>query len=249
MISDRFALVPNQIWSFLTSYYRELLSGVLGLSLGLFFAWQVWPVKWEGALPADILAEYKILIANGIAEDQQILRQETLNPGAEKILGYLSAEGPLPAVNETLALLRDNADLQMQFQEGEKELIEANLLSLQSLLIELPSAPDLDTVPAFPIPRETTAAVGPENQMTRVLSWFSILVLVGGCIWISYRMIRPRTAPAVETVRFNSDMEIEEYDEEEEAAEEVSGTFWSRLRLRRMSNEQEQESRNAAPYP
>ncbi len=246
MIPDRFSLLQNRILSFVKGYYRELLAGALGLTLGLVIAWLVWPVKWEGALPADILPEYKILMANGIAEDQQIQGQETLNPGAEKVLGYLSPDGALPAVNEALALLRDSTDLQLQFQEGEKEQIEANLLSLQSLLIELPSTPDLDTMPAISLPPERAEVVGPENQLTRFLSWFSILILIGGCIWISYRMINPRNEPAVETVRFNADMEIEEYDAEEEAAEEASPSIWSRLRLGRTPNEE--DPRDIAPY-
>ncbi len=237
MIQDRFSLLQSRFMTFVTGYYRELISGLLGLIVGLTLAWLVWPVKWEGALPADILAEYKILIANGIAEDHMILAQEAMNPGAEKILGYLSPDGSLPAVNEALALLRDSEELKLRFQEGEKKQIEANLLSLQSLLIELTSTPNFESVPTSATSRETSEVTGQENQWTRFLSWFSILVLIGGCIWISYRMIMPRTEPKVETVRFNADMEIEEYDEEEEEETTSSNPFWSRFRVDRSSRE------------
>ncbi len=246
MIQDRISWFQTRLLSFVTGHYRELGAGVVGLALGLTFAWLVWPVKWQGALPAEMLPEYRILIANSIAEDQLLLAQPGLNPGAEKILGYLSTEGSLPAVNEVLALLRDDPALRLEFAAGEKEQIEANLLSLQSRLIELQSTPDLDSPPITAVARGNTQAAGPVNQWTRFLSWFSILVLVGGCIWISYRMIIPRTSPAVETVRFNSDMEVEEYEEEEEADGTISSAFWSRLRRDRTLASEEPE--DTAPY-
>ena len=211
MIND---IVANVVL-FVRWHFRYLATGIGGLGLGLLLAWFVWPVQWDGARPADLLDECKILIVNSIAEDQRLLERTDVAPGAEKILGYL-AQDPRQAVNEALALLREAENLQLRFQAEEQALVEGNLSHLQALLLtppEVPADEGLSTV-AESLNLELNAPEG--NQFIRLFSWISILLLVGGFAWVSFRMISPRGNPAPATVRFNSDLEIEEVDAEEE---------------------------------
>lgn len=224
--------------------FKLLLGLGLGLALGLTLAWQVWPVKWTGALPGDLHDTYKLLIVNGVAEDQRLFGEERITPGAEKILGYLNTE-PLLAVNEALGLLRESENLDLTFQVGEREQFEANLLHLQNSLIEPPAVPAADDLPA-PSSVELVTIQG-ENQFVRFTSWISILLLTGGFIWISYRMISPKPTPSMESVRFNSDLEIEPYDEDEEQRQFIAAV---RRRLkRRRSRLKEGEQGTDDPVP
>lgn len=203
--------------------FKYLLSGAIGLGLGLIFAWVIWPVQWQGAAPRELRDEYKVLIVNGIAEDQQLLAQTTLSPGAEKILGYLSpgeAREPLQTVNEALALLRDTGEnLRLDFEGNEKSLMEGNLLWLQSYLIAPPGAPAADALSlsdALSATSELAVPPANSNWFIRFFSWLSVLILIGGFGWVSFRMMRPKGEALPETVRFNSDLDIEEYDVEKE---------------------------------
>lgn len=200
---------------FVKGHFRYLATGLVSLGLGLTLAWFVWPVQWDGARPADLLDEYKILIVNSIAEDQRLLERTDVTPGAEKILGYL-AQDPRQAVNEAVALLREAENLQLAFQADDQALIEDNLSHLQALLLTPPAVPAGEGLPTVAESLNLDLNAPEGNQFIRFFSWLSILLLVGGFAWVSFRMISPRGNPVPATVRFNSDLEIEEVDAEEE---------------------------------
>ena len=206
--------VSRVIW-FVRSNIGYFASGVLGLASGLILGWLVWPVQWEGAEPNDLLPEYKVLIANSVAEDQIFFGLSNLSPGAEKILSYLGSDS-LQAVNEVLTSLRESGDLKLSYEPEEKETVISNLLFLQTILAEPPQLTNPENLPTTAGPaNQSEGAVG-RNQFARLFSWVSILILIGGLGWVSYRLISPKEEAVPTAVRFNSDLEVEEFDEEEE---------------------------------
>ena len=156
------------------------------LAAGIALAWYVWPVQWQGALPSDLLGAYKILIVNSLAEDQQISGSDSLSPGAAKILGYISSD-PKLAVNEALGLLRADGHAGLVLDDGEQALIEANLLTLQGMLINGPQTPDGSTLPV------SEGGPPPElirdNRFIQLFSLLSSFVLVAGLLLVAWRMI------------------------------------------------------------
>ncbi len=206
--------VSRVIW-FVKSYAGYLATGVAGLGLGLIMGWLVWPVEWEGALPVDLRSEYKVLIANSVAEDQIFFGQATLSPGADKILGYLGSD-PLQAVNEALTALREGEDLNLAYEPAEQELVVSNLLFLQTILAEPPQLTDTDSLPSTGEPVLPLSGSAGSNRFVHLFTWISILILVGGLGWVSYRIINPKEEALPATVRFNSDLEVEEFDADEE---------------------------------
>lgn len=46
----------------------NLISALIGLAIGLFLAWQVWPVEWVGARPSDLDADAKAQYLAAVAE-------------------------------------------------------------------------------------------------------------------------------------------------------------------------------------
>ncbi|MCB0088009.1 MAG: hypothetical protein KDE54_08855, partial [Caldilineaceae bacterium] len=46
----------------------HLVSALIGLAIGLFLGWQVWPVQWEGARPADLDADAKAQYMAAVAD-------------------------------------------------------------------------------------------------------------------------------------------------------------------------------------
>ncbi len=206
--------ISRVIW-FVKIYVWYLAAGAAGLGLGLVIGWLVWPVQWEGARPVDLLPEYKVLIANSVAEDQIFFGQATLSPGADKILGYLGSD-PLQAVNEALTTLRESADLSLAYEPAAKEMVVGNLLFLQTILAEPPQLTDTDSLPSTVGPALQAPGLTGSNRFVRFFSWISILILVGGLGWVSYRIINPKEEAMPAAVRFNSDLEVEEFDDDEE---------------------------------
>lgn len=198
------------IVSFLRRRYTYLLCAVAGLAFGLVVGWVLWPVQWTGASPADLRSEYKVLIANSLAEDQLLLGESPLSAGAEKILGYMAPE-PLQAVNEALTALREADDTSLDYSPAEKELVVSNLLYLQSALAEPPQLRESVELPTTSGPGLATLTAAGGNQFARLFSIVSILVLVIGLGWVSYRIINPKEDEEIPgTVRFNADLELEE---------------------------------------
>lgn len=180
-------------------FIRPLIKYVVviafSLAAGIALAWYVWPVQWQGALPTDLLGAYKILIVNSLAEDQQISGSDSLSPGAAKILGYIASD-PKLAVNEALGLLRADGSSGLVLDDGEQELIEANLLALQGLLIDGPQTPDGNTLPV--------AEGGPppelirDNRFIQLFSLLSSFVLVAGLLFVAWRLIAQEAAAGTE---------------------------------------------------
>ncbi len=212
--------ISRVIW-FIKGNAGYLAAGVAGLGLGLVIGWLVWPVQWKGARPVDLLSEYKVLIVNSVAEDQIFFGQATLSPGSDKILGYLGAD-PLQAVNEALAALYEGEDLNLAYEPTEKELVVSNLLFLQTILADPPQLTDVETLPLTGSSMLPTPSPTGSNQFARFSLWISVLVLVGGLGWVSYRIINPKADAVPAAVRFNSDLEVEEFDTEEEPQDRYS---------------------------
>ncbi len=211
--------VSRIIW-FAKSNIGYLASGALGLAMGLVMGWLVWPVHWEGAEPTELLPEYKVLIANSVAEDQIFFGQSNLSPGAEKILSYLGSDS-LQAVNEVLTSLRESGDLNLSYEPEEKDTVISNLLFLQTILAEPPQLTNPENLPTTVGPSTQPEGSAGRNQFARLFSWVSILILIGGLGWVSYRLISPKEEAIPNAVRFNSDLEVEEFDEEEEDGPQV----------------------------
>lgn len=204
----------SRVTWFVRTYLGYLAAGTGGLGLGLVIAWVLWPVQWEGAMPADLLAEYKVLITNSVAEDQIYFGQNSLSPGAEKILGYLGPDA-LQAVNGSLTALRESDELNLAYEPAEKDLVVNNLLFLQTMLAEPPQLTNAGELASTVGPVDIPGTAN-SNRFVRLFSWISVMVLVGGLGWVSYRIIAPKEEPVAVSVRFNSDLEVEEFDEEEE---------------------------------
>lgn len=206
--------VSRVIW-LVRNYLGYLAAGAAGLGLGLVIGWVLWPVQWEGALPLDLLDEYKVLIANSVAEDQIYFGQNSLSPGADKILGYLGPDS-LQAVNGALTALRESEDLNLVYKPAEKELVVTNLLYLQTILAEPPQLTNTDDLASTVGPSLQVPGAANSNRFVRLFSWISVLILVGGLGWVSYRIIVPKEEKMHAAVRFNSDLEVEEFDAEED---------------------------------
>lgn len=180
-------------------YIRPLIKYVVviafSLAAGIALAWYVWPVQWQGALPADLLGAYKILIVNSLAEDQQISGSDSLSPGAAKILGYIASD-PKLAVNEALGLLRADGSSGLVLDDGEQELIETNLLTLQSVLIDGPQTPDGSALPVSE--RRPPPELVRDNRFIQLFSLLSSLVLVAGLLFVAWRLIAQEAAAGTE---------------------------------------------------
>lgn len=96
---------------------------VIGIGLGLFYAWQLSPVKFTEASPAQVVTEYRqawlIMAAEAYAQDQDWARtQERLtslnDPNIAQTIAQLfdraSASGPNP-IARALAILGDRYDV------------------------------------------------------------------------------------------------------------------------------------------
>ncbi|MXZ40879.1 MAG: hypothetical protein F4Z18_03645, partial [Caldilineaceae bacterium SB0666_bin_21] len=62
----------SRVRGFVRPLIKYVIVIAFSLAAGIALAWYAWPVQWQGALPADLLGAYKILIVNSLAEDQQI---------------------------------------------------------------------------------------------------------------------------------------------------------------------------------
>ena len=194
----------------LRPFLKYLAVIALSVAIGFALGWFVWPVKWQGALPADLHDAYKILIVNSVAEDQQIVGSDSLTPGAAKILGYIASD-PKIAVNEALGLLRADGQSGLILDDGEGALIEANLLALQGVLIGGLQTPDGNSLP---VTESTPAAdLVRDNRVIQLFSVLSSIVLVAGLLFVAWRAIARETelVPDSEPVAsLHSDLDLGE---------------------------------------
>ncbi|MXZ25585.1 MAG: hypothetical protein F4Y80_12160 [Caldilineaceae bacterium SB0665_bin_21] len=185
----------SRVRGFVRPLIKYVVVIAFSLAAGIALAWYAWPVQWQGALPVDLLGAYKILIVNSLAEDQQISGSDSLSPGAAKILGYIASD-PRLAVNEALGLLRADGNSGLILDEGEQELIEANLLALQGMLIDGPQTPDGSALPV------SEGSPPPElvrdNRFIQLFSLLSSLVLVAGLLFVAWRLIAQEAAAGTE---------------------------------------------------
>ncbi len=151
---------------------------VLGLIIGLIFAWLIWPVNWTDAplanLQPELQNDYMVMAIQTYAQtgDQQqaLERWNAMGPEKEAMLNNLLAN-PIPPLSRDAVGLYATA-------------VGASLT---------PTDPQLPTVPGA----EPPAAEGSSNMLTAVLAGACVLLLViGGLLayLFLYRNRRPTIA-------------------------------------------------------
>ena len=223
----------SRVRGFIRPLIKYVVVIAFSLAAGVALAWYVWPVQWQGALPADLLGAYKILIVNSLAEDQQISGSDSLSPGAAKILGYIASD-PKLAVNEALGHLRADGSSGLVLDDGEQALIEANLLALQGMLIDGPQTPDGSALPV------SEGSPPPElvrdNRFIQLFSLLSSLVLVAGLLFVAWRLITQEAAAGTEgeaVASLHSEVDLDTGGGLRDQFGKVAGFLeWARTRVR-----------------
>lgn len=85
---------------------------VLGLIIGLFFAWMVWPVNWTNAplenLRTDLQQDYLVMAIQNYAQtgdlQQAVRRWNEMGPDREEMLNQLRANPPAPLTSDAVGL-------------------------------------------------------------------------------------------------------------------------------------------------
>jgi hypothetical protein len=162
----------NTVLQFILEHKWALVIGaVLGLALGLFFAWQVWPVEWTNATPghlrSDFQRNYIAWVADQYASDGDAeLARERLG------LEYWE-EAAFAETVEQLALER-----------GGEEAVR--LRALRALVETSPSAPAQEPEPSGGLWSSlfTVCGVG-----------LLVLALVGAVAFLVRRIRQQRAAP------------------------------------------------------
>jgi hypothetical protein len=147
-----------------------LLTGlVIGLVIGIIYAWKIAPVEYVDTSPSmfkeELKDQYRALIAAAFASDGNLAR-------AQKRLIYLGDEDPARAL--TLQAQKALVDGRPQFEARALGLLAVAVSQGNTVGVALPSAPTLTDTPAPP-----TSTFTPEPTLTASRTSTSVVRTAG----------------------------------------------------------------------
>ncbi len=150
------------------------LGGIVGLIIGLIFAWGIMPVQWENAAPGHLNIEYQRYYVNQVARDYSADRNLKF---AETRLGLEQKLNPWKKKPATLV-----AVMQEAYTKAANETQRAEVARLAQ---DLGVAIDLQAITPEPI----TEPAGKNRALFTVLGiFFIVLALVGTAFYIFTHM-------------------------------------------------------------